>query len=1087
MHRIFFVALTAALSLFGDGGHLLLLRQPTLSRTQIVFTYAADLWVVPREGGDAKRLTAGQGTESDPYFSPDGMMVAFTGHYDGNTDVFVVPATGGIPKRLTWHPSDDQTLGWTPDGKRILFVSGREAASNRYAQLFTVAVDGGVEEKVPVPMGFEGAFSPDGKRLAYGPLPRAFEIWKRYRGGLASALWIADLSNSRIEKIPRDKSNDFNPVWIGDTVYFLSDRNGPVSLFSFDTKTRAVAQVLPNTGLDLKSASAGPGAIVYEQFGSLNLFDVRTRKTVPVNVRIAGDLLEVRERFVNVGKRLRAPAISPSGVRAAFEARGEIVTVPAEKGDTRNLTNTPGANEREPAWSPDGRSIAYFSDESGEYELRVRDQTGAGDVRRFRLSETPRFYAGLRWSPDGKKVSYVDSEITSWYLDLEKGQPVRVDRDRAMYDPGEFAPRWSPDSKWLTYAKQLSNMMEAVFVYSLETGRAVQVTDGMSDARSPVFDKNGKYLYFAASTDIGPAMEADLHAATRPFAQNVYLVVLGKADGSPFAPESDEEKPAEKADEGKKAGDESKPAAVNIDFEDIGQRILAVPLPARRYGELMAGAEGVLFAVELPPYSPDRGPQEPEATVHRFDLKSRKSDTPLTGIRSFLVSGKGEKVLYRKGEQWVIAGLKPIATEPGAPPAGPTGENTLKADGIEVRVNPRAEWRQMYNEAWRIERDFFYDPGYHGLDLQATKKRYEPYLESIASHSDFAYLMQEAFGNLVVGHLFIFGGDWPEVKQVQTGLLGADYRVENGRYRFDRVFSGENWNPRLRAPLTQPGVNVKAGEYLLAVNGREVRASESIHSFFEGLAGKSVLLRVGPDPSGTGARDVTVTPVPDETGLRNLAWIEGNRRKVDQLTKGRVAYVYMPDTSQEGLRHFNRYFFAQVGKEALILDERFNGGGQLATDIIEYLKRPLMSVASTRFGDFAQPQGAIYGPKVMIINEYAGSGGDAMPWYFRRQGVGKLVGKRTWGGLVGMMGQPDLMDGTVVTAPNAAIWNPNGEYDVENIGVSPDIEVDQDPELVRQGRDPQLEKAVEVVMAELEKNPPPKPKRPPYPRHYGSK
>jgi tricorn protease len=1096
---------SAVLALAQAAGPLLL-QKPALSKTQIVFVYAGDLWSVPRAGGDAQRLTTGPGTETNPCFSPDGTWVAFTGEYDGNTDVFVMPASGGVPKRLTWHPAVDIALGWTPDGSRILFASARSAYS-RFAELFTVSIEGGFPSRVDLPMGFEGAFSPDGKQLAYVPLPRAFAAWKRYRGGRATPVWIAELANGHIEKVPRERSNDFNPMWAGGKVYFLSDRSGPVSLFCYDTHSKQVTQVVPNEGLDFKSASVGPGAIVYEQFGSLHLYDLKSGKVTAVNVRLAGDLAEIRERFVNVAKRLSSAHISPTGVRAVFEARGDIITVPGEKGDPRNLTNTASVMERYPAWSPDGKTIAYMSDESGEYALHLRQQNGMGEPVKIALPGKA-FYALPRWSPDSKKIAFIDNHLNIWYVDIEKKQPVKVDKDR--YYPGgpDLAPTWSPDSRWLAYSKKLKNYMGAIFVYSLAGANSTQITDGMGDAKSPVWDKNGKYLYFTASTDSGPAMEPDLHSFTRQVSSSVYLVVLSKTEPSPFAPESDDEKAAEdkkggeaKPDAGKAA--EPKPEAakpkeaeaveVKLDLDNIGQRILAMPMPARRYVGLQTGKAGNLFALEA--QAPQPGAEGPRGvTVHRYDLKLRKADAPASGVRSFVVSNDGEKMLYQQGDAWRIAPIKPIPAGPAGAPPGPTPptaaqngvQGGLKVDGIEVRIDPRAEWKQMYHEVWRIERDFFYDPNHHGLDLGAAEKKYEPYLSNLGSRSDLNYLFQEMLGELTIGHLGAGGGDQPEVKRVQTGLLGADYKIENGRYRFARVYNGENWNPELRAPLTQPGVNVLAGEYLLAVNGRELRGADNIYSFFEATAGKSVVLKVGPDPSGANSRDVTVVPVPNETGLRNLAWIEDNRRKVDQMTNGRVAYVYMPDTATGGLRNFNRYFFAQVGKDAAIIDERFNAGGMLATDIIEYLQRRLMSRVATRDGeDEVQPQGAIFGPKVMIINEFAGSGGDAMPWYFKRAGVGRLIGKRTWGGLVGRAGAPMLMDGGFVSAPSSGVYNPlSGEWEVENAGIDPDIEIEHDPELVRQGRDPQLEKAVEVVMAELQKNPPPKTRRPAYPNYH---
>jgi tricorn protease len=1067
-----------------------LLEKPTLSRTSIVFVYANELWSVPRNGGEAKRLTAGPGSKTNPKFSPDGSQLAFTAEYDGNVDVFTVPAEGGVPKRVTFHPAPDVVLGWTPDGSRILFASPR-ASFSRFFELFTVAPGaGGLPDKLPLPMGFEGSYSPDAQHLAYVPIARAFTAWKRYRGGQATPIWIVTLANGHTEKIPREGSNDYNPMWAGDKIYFLSDRNGPVSLFSYEPRSKQVKQVVENQGLDLKSASDGPGAIVYEQFGALNLYDLKSGKTSRVNVHISGDLLETREHLLDVSKRLHNPHISPTGARAVFEARGEILTVPAEKGDVRNLTNTTAVMERDPAWSPDGKTIAYFSDESGEYSLHLAPQSGLGEVKKIVLGEKPGFYFTPRWSPDSKKIAYVDSHLTIWYIDLEQKKPVKVDKDLywTWAAGGDLTPVWSPDSKWLAYARRLKNYMAAIHVYSLADGNTTQVTDGMSDCRYPVFDKDGKYLYFSASTDAGASLEPDIHSFSRPVSRSVYVAVLSKSQASPLAPESDEEKDAKPAD---KKDDDKKPAevAVQIDFDNISQRILALPLPPRRYTGLQIGKTGVLFAIEAPTPIPGTQTGPLDLTVHRFDLKTRKSDVAIGGVRGFEISQNGEKMLYRQGERWVIAAPKPMATGSGAPPTPPpaasASDGTLKTEGIQVRVDPRQEWKQMYHEVWRIERDFFYDPNYHGLNLEAAEKKYQPYLEFISSRTELNYLFQEMLGELTIGHLGAGGGDTPDVKHVSTGLLGADYQIENGRYRFARVFNGENWNPQLKAPLTQPGVNVAAGEYLLAVNGQGLRASDNIYSLFENTSGKSVVLKVGPDPSGANSREVTVVPVSDEGRLRNLAWIEDNRRKVDQMTNGRVAYIYMPDTATSGYINFNRYFFAQVGKEAAIVDERFNAGGALATDIIEYLKRPLMSLVATRDGaDESQPQGAIFGPKVMIINEFAGSGGDAMPWYFHRAGVGKLIGKRTWGGLVGRALSPELMDGGFATAPSSGVWNPNGEWEVENHGITPDIEVDMDPELVRSGHDPQLEKAVQVVMEELAQHPVPTPKRPAYPNYH---
>ncbi|HXM45033.1 MAG TPA: PDZ domain-containing protein [Bryobacteraceae bacterium] len=1059
----------------------LLLQNPALSRTQIVFSYAGDLWSVPREGGEATRLTAGPGVETDPVFSPDGSTIAFTGEYDGNVDVFVVSASGGVPRRLTYHPGRDEAVGWTPDGKRVLFVSSR-AIPNDGARLYTTPVEGGgLPEELPLPIALEGTYSADGSHLAYVPLFQWQEAWKRYRGGQTRKIWIADLADSSIVKIPRDNSNDFNPMWVGDRIYFLSDREGPVTLFYYDTKEGKVTRAIANRGLDFKSAASGPGAIVYEQFGELHLYDLKTGQTKAVPVTLAGDLPELRPHFVNVAKRLRNADVSPNGLRAVFEARGEILTVPADKGDPRNLTNSTAVMEREPVWSPDGQSIAYLSDESGDYALHVRNQDGTGEAMKIPLGKA--FYTTPRWSPDSKKIAYQDNHDHLFYVDLAAKKPVLVETDY-YFNGGGLAPAWSPDSQWLTYSKSLKSHMSAIYLYSLADAKSTQVTDGMSDAESPVFDKNGKYLYFTASTNSGPAMEPDIQNASRPVTASVYLIVLAKSQVSPLAPESDDEKKKEepKKDDAKKEEKDksAEKVEVKVDLEKIGQRILALPMPQVRYVGLEAGKAGVVYAIEgtFSPQAP------PIFTVHRFDLSKRKTDVIVGGVKNFQMSFTGEKMLYQQDDKWTIAEPPPMPDGPDGPPPKPGNEKALKTQDLEVKVDPQAEWKQMFREVWRIEREFFYDPHYHGLDLQAAEERYGVYLNGLGSRDDLNYLFTEMLGNMTVGHMFLGGGDRPEVKHVRTGLLGADYKIESGRYRFARVYDGENWNPELKAPLTQPGVNVTAGEYLLAVNGREVRAADNVYSFFEATAGKSTILKVGPDPAGANAREVTAVPVDDEAGLRHLAWIEDNRRKVDQMTGGRVAYIHMPDTGFGGYTSFMRYFFAQVDKDAAIIDERFNHGGHLATDVIEFLQRKLMSVATTRDGaDSMQPQGAIFGPKVMIINQFAGSGGDAMPWYFHRAGVGKLIGERTWGGLVGLTGYPELMDGGVVMAPSFAIWNPNGTFDIENHGIAPDIEVELDPALVRQGHDPQLEKAIQVVMEELRNNPPPVLKRPQYPNY----
>jgi tricorn protease len=1066
----------------------LILNHPAISARHVAFGYAGDLWVVDRSGGDARRLTAGPGLETHPVFSPDGTQVAFAAEYDGNLDVYVVPVEGGVPRRLTYHPDPDLPVAWTPDGKSVLLRSTR-SSGGRFTRLFTVPLTTGLETELPLPMAEEASYSPDGTKLAYVPFtntrafPGSYLAWKKYRGGSAPFVWIADLRTCEVEKVPHTDANDFNPMWVGSRVYFLSDREGSTTLYAYDRGSREVQCVLPPNGTDIKSAAACSDAIVFDRIDGLYLFDLESGKAHRLDVKVRGDLPGVRPRVEKVGKLVRSVGLSPSGARVVVEARGEILTVPAEKGDARNLTNSPGVADRDPAWSPDGKSVAYFSDESGEYELHVKPQTGLGETRKFKLGDAPSFYYAPKWSPDNKRIAYTDKRKNLWYIDLATGKSVRVDTDPLPLG-GSPAAAWSPDGAWIGYTRSLKSAVAAAFLYSVETGKARRLTDGMSDVRAVAFDRGGKYLYFLASTDAGPLTFGSMSAFNRAQTSSAYVVVLSKDDPSPLLPESDDEKddpasPADKPADKDRAKEKKELPKVRIDLEDIDQRILSLPMPARNYVDLLTGKAGTVFLLEGEPVmTPRRGPA-PGSILHKFDLGKRKAEKVLDAASEVVVSHNGEKMLYRTvPDKWFL-----IATS--APPK--PGEGAVKLDELEVQVDPRAEWEQIYRETWRIERDFLYDPGAHGLDLAASPQKYAPYLAGLGSRHDLSLLMEEMLGELCLGHVYIAGGDTPAPTDLKTGLLGADYAVENGRYRFARVYRGEAWNPDLRAPLLQPGAGVKEGEYLLAVNGKDLKGEDNVYRLFAGTAGKQTSLRVGPTADGKGARDVTVVPVPSERQLRNLAWVDANRRKVDEMSNGQVAYIYLPDTSAEGFARFNRYFFAQTDKRAAVIDERFNGGGQLADHIVDYLRQPLRNYITGRDGegeDIPFPRGAIQGPKAMIVNERAGSGGDYLPYTFRQAHLGPLVGKRTWGGLVGIGGYPALIDGGTVTAPRMGIWFPPGRWDVENRGVAPDVEVELDPRAVREGRDPQLEKAVQLVLAELKKNPPATYKRPAFPNYY---
>ena len=1053
----------------------LLLQQPTISKTQIVFVYGGELWSVSRNGGDAIRLTTGVGVQSDPHFSPDGKWIAFSGQYGGNTDVYVVSADGGVPKRLTYHPAADMAMGWTPDGKNVLFESNRDAFANGGGELFTVPVTGGLATELPFPLAFEGSYSGNGEEIAYRPVAFPWGTWSHYRGGTESKIWIAKLADSSYEEIPRGDWNEFDPMWVGDKIYFLSDENGPFTLYEYDTATKKETQLVSNNGLPIKEASADADAVVYSQFGAIHVYDLGTHHDRAVTIHVAGDFPQVMPHFDSVEKNILSAGISPTGARAVFEAHGEILTVPAEHGDIRNITNSPGVADRTPAWSPDGNSIAYFSDESGEYALHIKSQDGMGTVKKISLGEPPSFFYNPVWSPDSKKIAYTDKRLNVWYVDLDKGTPVKIDSDTFETPERTLDPSWSPDSKWIAYTKVLPNHMRAVFVYSLDSGKATQITDGMSDARYAVWDKNGKWLYFTASTNAGPTTAwLDMSSYDHTVTRAVYVVVLAKDLPSPLAPLSDEEK-AEKKPETPAAGAEKKEETpkVTIDFDNISQRILALPAPMENYEGLAAGKTGELFIAQIAPEEAGVFGPQGGLNVAKFDMKTRKTTPVISGVEEFDLSFDGEKMLYLQGEHWGIAAT--------AAPVKP-GEGMLNMSDMKVWVDPRAEWTQMYHEVWRIERDFFYAPNFHGLDLNRAEAEYAKYLPGLASREDENFLFDQMLSDLNVGHMFVRGGAIPTVPPVTVGLLGADYAVENGRYRITRVYSGENWNPQLKAPLTQPGVNVMAGDYILAVDGRDVKGTDNIYSFFLDKAEKQVVLKVGPNPDGTGSRDVTVTPIANEFTIRNRDWMNHNLETVTKLSGGKLAYVYLPNTAGGGFTNFNRYYFSQVGREGAVMDERFNTGGSIANYIIETMQRKLTSYWYTRQGEiFTSPLDAIFGPKVMIINQFSGSGGDWMPWGFRHTGLGPLVGEKTWGGLVGIYGYPILIDGGTVTAPRVAFFNPNGTWDVENHGVPPDVPVILDPKAWREGHDAQLEKAIAIAMEDLKNHPLPKPKLPAFP------
>lgn len=1053
-----------------------MLGQPAVSANHIAFIYAEDLWVANADGSQPRRLTVDEGVESNPFFSPDGKWIAFSAQYDGNTDVFIVPVEGGVPTRLTYHPGPDLVRGFTPDGKNVLFTSPRATFTGRYVQLFTVSVTGGFPTQLEIPNGFHASYAADGQRIAYNPLRDEFRQWKHYRGGTIANIWIFSFADKSVVKIPQPQGgcNDSGPQWVGDKIYFRSDRNGEFNLFSYDVNSKEVKQLTDFKDFPVLNMTAGVNKLIFDQAGYLHVYDLAASSERKLTVGIAADLQELRPRFVKGNNYIRSADVSPSGSRAVFDFRGEIVTVPAEKGDPRNLTETPNVHEKSPSWSPDGKSIAYFSDASGEYELHIKPQDGKGDVRKFKLNGTG-FYANTEWSPDSKKISFVDNGRNLYVLDVATSIIKKIDSDE-LYVPGPFRDQfgdWSADSKWIAYTKVLETNFKQAFLYSIDQGKSFPVTDGLSDASEPVFDPNGKFLVFFASTDAGPVVNwfnqsnNDMRATS-----SIYLVTLQQETVSPFAKESDEEKGKEEKKEEPKKDDKAKDKKEEpkkeevwkIDFSGMENRIVDVAVKAGNYGRLGVTSDGNLLYIEYP--ADFSGP----GTMHQYDVKKRK-DSEVTAMDVYTLSADKKKMAYLSGDSWFISN------------AGTKGEAPLNIGAIEVKIDPVSEWAQTFDEAWRINRDFFYDPGMHGADWQAIKKKYTAFLPHLACRSDLSLVLQWMGSELGVGHHYLLGaGDrLNNPAPVKGGLLGADFQIANGRYQLKKIYGGLNWNPSLRSPLTEPGVNAKVGDYILAVNGKDLPASENIYKFFEATAGKIVELTIGPNPNMTGSRVVKVVPIENENTLRNRDWVEGNLKKVTEATKGQVAYVYVPNTAEAGHTYFKRYFYPQANRKAIIVDERFNGGGQIADYYIDMLQRPYQSHWNTRYGkDFKTPSGSIQGPKVMLIDETAGSGGDMLPWMFRKFKVGTLVGKRTWGGLVGILGFPEFIDGASITAPNVAIWTKDG-FIVENEGVAPDVEVEQTPSEVIKGNDPQLQKAIEIALKELEKNPQTEPTRPAYP------
>ena len=1058
-------------------------RYPDISSTHITFVYAGDIWVVPKQGGLAHRLSSPAGEEMFPRFSPDGSQISFSGNYDGNVDVYVIPTLGGHPVRVTHHPMPDRLIDWRPSGKGLLIASSRESGRQRYNQFYTVSPEGGLPEKLPIPYGEFGSFSSDEKLLAYTPSSIAFRTWKRYRGGLAPEIWLFDLSTKSARNITENAANDDFPMWYGPTLYFLSDRgpNQRQNIWKYDPKSQEMTQVTHFKDYDISAPSIGPSDIVFEAGGRLHLLNLKTEEYREVEIDVVTDMATLKPRMEKVANFIESGGISPSGKRAVFEARGDIFSVPAEHGFIRNLTQRSGSAERFPAWSPYGKHIAYWSDKSGEYELYIRASDGSGEEEK--LTELGQgFRYQLFWSPDSKKIAFIDHRQTIQIYEMETKNLIEFDTLNWLMHPilSGFEVSWSADSNWIAYSKALDNYQSAIFLFDFTGKKRHQVTSGYYNDSSPVFDPDGKYLYFLTDRSLSPIYSPLDETWIYANSTRIVSAALRKDVPSPLPPRNDaepveEEKPKEekpeKKEEPKKQEkpekpEEKKPEPVKIDLGGFENRVIVLPPNAGNYSTLRAVKGQVVFHRR-----PRTGSDDRDSPIVAYDLEKREEDIIVDDADGFEISADGKKMLVANNRTFYIIDLKPKQKL----------TKKLRTDELEMTIDPRAEWKQMFMDVWRKYRDFFYDPGMHEVDWEAVRRQYGTLLKDAVTRWDVNFILGEIMAELNASHTYVGGGELERPKEQNVGLLGIDWSLENGAYRIARIIDGAPWDSEARSPFKLPGVNVKEGDYILAVNGIPLDTKKDPWAAFEGLASKTVALTINDKPMMEGAEEVIVETLNSETRLRHLEWIEKNRRRVDEASNGRVGYIYMPNTSFNGQTELIRQFYGQLNKDGFIIDERFNSGGQLADRFIELLSRPRVHYLAWRHGkEIQQPFKTNPGPKVMLINGWSGSGGDALPFTFQDQGVGPVIGMRTMGALIGPAIGHRLVDGGYYTVPEGRIYSNKGEWFAEGHGVTPDIEVVDHPSELAKGVDPQLERAVQEVLRMLEADPPKRVGRPAY-------
>ena len=1071
-----------------------LMRFPAIHGDQVVFSYAGDLYTVARTGGIARRLTNDDGYEMFARFSPDGSTLAFTGQYDGNTEVYAMPAEGGVPKRITYTATlsrDDVSDRMGPnnivmtwkDNDHIVFRSRKKSFNSFIGQLFDVSKEGGLCTQLPLPSGGFCSFSPDGKKLAYNQVFREFRTWKYYRGGMADDVWVYDFKTKETVNVTNNPAQDIFPMWHGNVIYFLSDRDRIMNLFSYNTKTKETKKLTNYDKYDIKFPSLGDNAIIYENGGYLYYFDLQSQVPRRIDVKIMNDFITSRPCWKDASKNIRYSSVSPDGKRVTFGARGDIFSLPAKSGITKNLTNTNDVHERGSDWSSDGKWIAYISDESGEDEIYILKQDGSEKPVQI-TSNGDSYKFGFWWSPDAKKIAFSDQKKRLYIVDIESKEQTLVEQT----DEGEYNDyAWSPDSKWLAYVKPSSEAPERIYIYNLETKTSTPVTSRWFNSGDPSFSPDGKYLYFSSARTFNPIYSWTEWNHAYQDMTKVYMLTLAKDTESPFEPENDvvEVKDDDQADNGekndkeengkkekKKDKDGTKEDSgkdsndVTIDFDGIIDRTIELPVEAASYWNI-AGVDGGVYYTRYKT-------GDHESTLLFFDLKS-KEEKNLGNASMLEISANGKKMLVRKNGKYAVINLPKGKVKP---------DKTIDLSGMKVWVDPKKEWQQIFNESWRQMRDFFYDPNMHGLDWDKVYKKYEPLVKHVNTRYDLTYVIGEMIGELNIGHAYVNGGDRVIPKKIKTGLLGAELsRDKSGYYRIDHILKGQNWNKKVRSPLTEIGVDVSEGDYIIAVDGHPTSEMANIYQSLVGKAGRQVELTIASSPSDKETRNELIIPIADESKLYYFDWVRGNIKKVDEASNGQIGYIHIPDMGPDGLNQFVKYFYPQMRKKALIIDDRGNGGGNVSPMIIERLRRELglMAMGRNTTGE-PVPGAMMLGPMVCLINQYSASDGDLFPYQFRKYKLGKLIGLRTWGGVVGIRGSLPFIDGGSLTKPEFAHYSADGtQWIIEGKGVTPDIEVRNDPAKEYEGIDQQLNKAIEVLLDELKKNPKDYPPPPPFP------